>query len=324
MTLRVLVLGGTGFIGRKVCTALMATDWATPIAASRHAANTTLPYAHVVCDATDAESVRRATGYADAIVDCMIGDADAMIANAKVTVEAAKERNLRVVYLSSMAAYGSATGLIDESAPLLGDLDDYARAKASAEQILASHANRVVLRPGIVYGPGSARWSVMIGNLLRMHRLGDLGANGDGICNLVHVDDVVAAIVASLDPHLATPQAFNLGGHQPITWNDFFIRYGMALGATPVPRIGNRRLKLETKLAAIPLKVLEKALGNTRARALGIPDAIPPSFMRLCRQELTLDTRKASNELGIAWTELNAGLDQTAAWFIRTFPKTAR
>src|SRR5207237_284416 len=112
----------------------------------------------------------------------------------------------------------------------------------------------VVLRPGIVYGPGSAQWSERVARWLHAGRIGDLGACGDGYCNLVHVSDVCAATLKALGTRDAAGRAYNLGSPQPPTWNEYFVEYGRALGAVPVRRISRRRLRIETKILAPPLK----------------------------------------------------------------------
>src|SRR5207248_2958066 len=139
----------------------------------------------------------------------------------------------------------------------------YARAKVEAEAALAGFTDGggslVMLRPGCVWGPGSELWVGRIGRLLRSHRLGDLGAAGDGWSNLVATDDVCQAILAGLRLSMAPREqrVYNLAGSDSPRWNDYFVDLGIALGATPVRRIGARRLRLDARLAGPPLKVLE-------------------------------------------------------------------
>ena len=112
----------------------------------------------------------------------------------------------RIIHLSTMSVYGSPTGLVDETAPLRGDLGPYSAAKVAAEATAAAYPHAVMLRPGCVFGPGSEQWSIRIARLLLERRLGDLGAAGDGFCNLVHVGDVVMAILrASRKPPRGRP-----------------------------------------------------------------------------------------------------------------------
>jgi nucleoside-diphosphate-sugar epimerase len=327
VSLRVLVLGADGFIGGHLVTALAGSDWATPLAAGRRApaagtssassaAGSRPAITRLQLDATDQGAIEQALRGADAVVSCISGSAPTIASSARALLAAAanQERPPRVVYLSSMAVYGAASGLVSESAKLAGT-DDYARAKIAAEQHCARYPQSVVLRPGIVYGPRSRQWTERVGRWLVQHRVGDLGAAGDGCCNLVYVDDVVQAIQQCLRLPAVGGQAFNLAMPQPPSWNDYFIAFARQLGAVPVSRIGRRRLKLETRLLAPPLKIGEIVLRKAHLSSIALPEAIPPSLLRLWRQELRLDVTRAEQLLRLRWTALEQGLAQAASWF---------
>src|SRR5580704_2533645 len=215
-----------------------------------------------------------------------------------------------------MSVYGDVSGSVDESAALRPELGPYAAAKVAAEQASAAYPNTVILRPGCVYGPGSPQWSARIAELLMARRLGDLAANGDGCCNLVHVDDVVTAITRALQLPEARSAVYNLSTPEPPTWNEYLVRFARALKAVPVRRISPRRLKIEAKLLAPPLKILEMALRIARLR-WPVPPAIPPSLLKLMQQEIKLDVRRAEAELGLRWIPLDVGLNDTAGWYLR-------
>jgi len=85
------------------------------------------------------------------------------------------------------------------------------------------------------------------------------------------------------------------------------------LGAVPVRRISRRRLTLETKLWAPPLKVAELAARRARLHRIRIPPPIPPALLRTWGQEIRLDVRKAQQVLGLSWTPVESGLRETAA-----------
>ena len=315
---RVVVLGASGFIGRRVMAALAVTDWAQPIGASRRAPPTAsgADGNWITLDATDESALRRALVGTTAVVNCVAGDARTIVASARACFAAAASAPAtRVVHLSSLAAYGSATGMLDETAALLGDLGPYSAAKAAAEQLAARAADCVVLRPGIVYGAHSPWWSDRIARLLVARRLGDLGSRGLGRCNLVFVDDAAAAIVSALRLPGAGVRAFNLSAPEPPTWNEYFHRYAKALGALPLRPMSPLRLGLELAVAAPSLKLLETVGRLLHQRE---PDAIPPIrpwLLELCRHDIELDSRKAERFLGMRWTPLDRGLQKTAAWF---------
>jgi nucleoside-diphosphate-sugar epimerase len=317
--MRVLVLGAGGFIGRRVIAALATTDWATPVAAVHRAPATPIG-SGVECiriDATDPTALRSAIAGAAGVVNCVTGDARTILEGTRelLAAAAASPDAPRVVHLSSLAAYGSATGVLDESAPLLGDLGPYSAAKAAAEKLTSLARNTVVFRPGIVYGPHSARWSDELGRLLLARRIGNLGEGGNGFCNLVYVDDVAAAILLALRIPAAAGQAFNLSAPQPPTWNEYLTRYAAVLGGAPVGSMSRIRLYMEMAMVAPAVRILEMGGRLLRRDLTDAIAVVRPSLIKACRHAIILDSRKAEQLLGLRWTPLDAGLRATAAWF---------
>jgi nucleoside-diphosphate-sugar epimerase len=309
----ILVLGARGFIGAEVVSALAATDWAAPILGVRRV-TTDGKLEQRRVDANESASILAALQGVAGIVNCVAGDSTTLVQSANALCEAARRAAPapRIVHLSTMSVYGGATGLIDESAPLRGDLGPYSIAKISAEQALAGYPHTVVFRPGCVFSARSEQWGVRIARLLKAHRLGDLGATGDGYCNLVHVGDVAQAVLLALKRPQTDGGIFNLSTPQPPTWNEFLTRFAIALRAVPVQRISGRRQKIEGKLLAPPLKILEILARKAKIGAAALPPPIPPSLFRLMSQEIRLDTRRAENELGIRWRSLEASLAEAA------------
>ena len=318
MTRRVvLVLGARGFIGRRIVHQLSSAQWAHPIAASRLIAEASFgtEVEKLPLDATSRPQLERALATADAVISCIAGTTHDILESGHALFEAVAHRAdpPRVVWLSSIAAYGSACGSIDEQAPLLGDLGPYSSAKALIDTLAASLPSVTRLRPGIVYGPESPWWSDRIARLLVGRRLGDLGVAGTGICNLVHVDDVASAAVRAVQLECAGGEAFNLGSPNPPTWNEYFAAFARALGAAPTQRISQSRLMFEQTVGGPVLKVAEKLFGNTRF--LASRPAIRPWLTTLCRHRIRMEVRKAESVLGIRWRALEPGLEEAAGWF---------
>lgn len=318
MQKRILVLGAGGFIGFRLLKALAAADWATPIAGVRVLPAPAPGTEHRILDATSESDLNQALDGVDAVVNCVAGNSASIIESARALSSAAARApaSPRVVHLSTMSVYGDVSGSVDESAALRPELGPYAAAKIAAEQAAVGYPNTVILRPGCVYGPGSPQWSGRIAELLMARRLGDLAANGDGYCNLVHVDDVVTAITRALHLPEASNAVFNLSTPDPPTWNEYLVRFARALKAVPVRRISPRRLKIEAKLLAPPLKIVEMALRIGRLR-WRVPPPIPPSLLKLMQQEIKLDVSRAEAQLGLRWISLDVGLKDTAGWYLR-------
>lgn len=308
--MRVLVLGGTGFIGQHLVRHLADSGWARPVAASSRLRPTSNPgIVRRQVDTRDPEQVRLALQDVDAVVNCVAGNAAAIADGARVLTQAALQvgRPL-LVHMSSMAAYGQQEGRLQESSPLDPSLGWYAQAKCEAEAhvraYVAAGGRAVVFRPGCVCGPGSEMWVERIAGMLRAGRLGDLGMQGDGWSNLVHVDDVCAAVLAALrapPTEADAPQVFNLAAPDSPRWNQYFTDLALAIDATPVRRIGRRRLVLDAKLLSPALKIAEIAARKLRLDTRRLPVPLSPSLLKLWRQHIHIDPGASMAVLGLAY-----------------------
>jgi 2-alkyl-3-oxoalkanoate reductase len=269
----------------------------------------------VAADSLAPDALRAAVRDAQVVVNAAMGAPQVILGAAERLAEAMRggpaERPL--VHVSSMSVYGEATGVCDIASPAVGTLSAYAAAHVAAEAIARSFPQTVVLRPGVEYGPGCEAWSGRIARWLEARRIGDLGAGGDGYCNLVFIDDLVRTVLATAQAPASAGRIFNVAMRDPPTWNGYLIAYGVALGAIPVRRMARRRRAIETKLLAPPLKVAELTLGRVPFIGRQLPPAIPPSFLRLCAQEIRLDVRATEEALGLAWTPIAEGLRAAAA-----------
>ncbi|MEJ7931947.1 NAD(P)-dependent oxidoreductase [Ramlibacter sp. AN1015] len=317
MTMRVLVLGGTGYIGARLCALLQASGWATPIAASSRGTDRALKL-----DTRDEAALSAALREADAVVNCVAGSGPAIAQGARVLARAARAAGCRrVVHFSTMSVYGAREGVLDEQAPLDASLGWYGQSKIEAEAALATLADDgcsvTVLRPGCVFGPGSTLWVERIAQWLAAGRLGDLGPAGDGWSNLVHVDDVCQAVLLSLqaDEHPGSRRSYNLAAPDSPRWNTYFADLALATGATPLRHVRLRQLQMDAFLAGPPLHVGRKLLARLGGqRAARLPHPITPGLLGLWHRHLKLDSTAAGRELGLAWTPYAKSVQQCARW----------
>jgi nucleoside-diphosphate-sugar epimerase len=318
--MRVLVLGGTGYVGSRLCALLRDSGWAIPVSAS--ARRRASGFESLRVNTRDAAAMRLALAGVDAVVNCVAGDALSIAQGAKVLAHAATAAGRpRLVHLSSMSVYGRVEGRVDENTALDPSLGWYGRSKCEAERHIegyaASGGTAVILRPGCVWGPGSQLWVGRTGRWLQSGRLGDLGIAGDGWSNLVHVDDVCRAIMAALRSRhpLGQVRTYNLAASDSPRWNEYFVDLALAIGATPVRRISPRQLRMDAWIAGPPLKVAQTLLARI-GRASALPDPLPPGLLGLWERHLRLDAGKAERMLGVRWTPYADALEQSAAWFL--------
>ncbi len=240
----ILVTGGGGFIGNRFVEVIHLTRfgrvrvgvrrWASAARAAR------FPVDIVPCDVLDVAQIEAAMNGVDVVVHCAVGDERVVVDGTRNVLEAAARSQVsRVLHISTAEVYGSdVTGRVDESRPCTTTGSAYANAKTRAESIVREYGSRglpaTIFRPSIVYGPWSDQWTAALAERLRSGRWRRYARYGEGICNLVYVDDLVAVALSSIRSTNAVGQAFNVGGPDIVTWNEYFDRFNQAMGLPPL------------------------------------------------------------------------------------------
>lgn len=127
----------------------------------------------------------------------------------------------RFVYTSSTGVYAQNDGsVVTEDAPVQAATPT-AGALIAAEQLLLEAARErgfptIILRLSGIYGPGRGYW-------LRQFLAGEARLEGDGsrVLNMIHRDDVVAAILAALERG-QPGRVYNVSDDEPVTQRDLF------------------------------------------------------------------------------------------------------
>lgn len=245
----VLVTGASGFLGGRLVEALYLSGFAKARAGvrawSRAARVARFPVDIAVCDMMDPQQVDGATEGASIVVHCAYGDnREAIVQGTQNMLQAALNRGVqRFVFLSTAEVYGNeAAGPIDESAPYRFTGSVYGDAKIEAEQICWRFQERglpiTIFRPSIIYGPFGASWTIHLAQCLLSGNWRIFEAYGEGICNLVYVDDLVSAIFRAIVRNEAVGEALNINGPDTLTWNEYFERFNTALGLPRLPVVG--------------------------------------------------------------------------------------
>ena len=235
----VFVTGAAGFVGSAMVRALAGGGMAVR-AGVRRIDGRPCPdrVEPVLADVLDRAALEQAFARCDAVVHCAIGGPrDTRVitegtANALAAASAAGVT--RFIQLSSVAVYGDRAGELDEGAATSNPAGAYGRAKLEAEQACAAAPAGMavaVLRPTLIYGPGSDQWVVPYLDRILSGRWGRLGAAGEGDCNLIHVDDLAAFARHLLVQGWTGHRVFNVNGTDIPTWNRYLEGLADAVGA---------------------------------------------------------------------------------------------
>jgi predicted dehydrogenase/nucleoside-diphosphate-sugar epimerase len=236
-----LVIGGTGFIGRALVRALVASGRRVRVL-SRGRAN---PFADlgdgvemVAASLADPAALRTAMEGMRCVYHLAKAEEsswEAYLQNDVAVVERVAEAALaagveRFVYAGTIASYDAsdASTPITEATPF-GPMENrnlYARSKALCEERLqVMHRTRglplVIARPGIVVGEGGPLQHWGIG---RWHGAGAvrIWGNGRNILPFVLIDDVADALVRMADAPDIEGQSFNLVGEPLLSAQGYF------------------------------------------------------------------------------------------------------
>ena len=271
---RVVVLGATGYVGRAVVDSMRAVGRTVVMVARRPPTGARPDADFIACDAGEESQLAAAIGQAAVVVNVMRGTPSKMVRCARNLAAIGEHgAGTRIVHVSSLAVFGQARGTLDEATtPARMRWHAYAAGKLACEDILCA-AGAVILRPGCIYGAGAPIWCERIGRLLLARRLGWLGRDGRGWCNVVHVDDVARSVLRALDARDDDSGIHHVIAPDRLSWNDYFGRFAAQLGMA-LPRIGRLQLQAEMLLVS---PFVHLCLG------VGARDIITPSMARAFR-----------------------------------------
>jgi nucleoside-diphosphate-sugar epimerase len=325
--MQTLVTGGTGFIGRRITTALldrgdrvrvMLRDPSCAPDLSERGAEL------VRGDMTDPATLRSATAGIECVYHTAAAVGDWLDPKLAKRVNVDGTRDLlnackaagvrRVVHLSSLSVLGTKHHHgTDESAPY-GYGDPYTDTKAESEKVVRGYAARgeldtVCLRPGFVYGPGDHQVIPSVLNSLATRQFRFVG-DGSKQMNTIYIDDVAqAALLADQKPE-AAGQVYNLTDDQRTTIKEFITFMANYLHV-PVPA-----RSLPVPLAVVAANALESFARLTHAKK---PPLLNRSRLRFLYYNQYYSVEKARRELGYAPRfTYREGLPLTLDWFRET------
>jgi UDP-glucose 4-epimerase len=249
---RVLVTGGSGFIGRRLVKALLGTGAEVTVADLREPAEPGVR--PVVGDLRDPSVAARAVSPGtDAIfhlaaitsvlksLDDPAGTYATNVAATASLLELARTRGVKSFLLASTNAVVGDVGrsVITERSPLR-PLTPYGATKAAGEMLVNCYSaaygvTGCSLRFSNVYGPGMQEKDSFVPRLMRAARDGrgvQIYGDGTQVRDLIHVDDIVAALLLAWRTGHTGPVI--VGAGESVTVNDI-VAAARAVTGAPVP-----------------------------------------------------------------------------------------
>lgn len=267
----ILVTGAGGFVGGTIVEALFFSGQYNVRAGLRGWMSgaprvARFPISLVTCDIMKPAELAKAMAGVDYVIHCAVGDEKVIIDGTQNVLQAAIDAGVkRVVHISSVAVYGNALGdVIETTTAPPGTITEYGKAKIVSEAACrAAKIDSVILRPTIVYGPFSSRWTMLFAMRLKAGWK-HLGPQGMGKCNLVHAHDLARYAIAACEQTGVVGKVFNINGPEIVTWNEYLERFSHSIGLPEMPVQTAGRTRTQIAMRAIEtVKVVGKyAMAN--------------------------------------------------------------
>jgi dihydroflavonol-4-reductase len=321
VTLKALVTGGTGFIGRRVVDRLLGSGWfvrALVLESERGRLPSRQGLEIAVGDVTKPETLRAtmddvdAAFHAAALVEAWTRHrADYFRVNFEGTRhmidEALRGGVPRFVFTSSLSGIGVTPGqpMREDSSPgkVFGA---YEESKAAAERLVEKAVQdrglpAITLIPSIVVGPGDTRNT---GRFLLSFARGEFPGTfaEDSLLPVVDVEDVARAHLLAYERG-RVGERYIISGEN-VRWGDL-IRFASEASGTPVPsrHIGGRTLRLVSRM------------GEIRARVTRSPPRMPAWLADFMLTGASMDHTKSVRELGMTYRPIRESIAAAIDWF---------
>jgi len=305
--MKVLVIGGTLFIGRPLVTALLRAGHEVSILHRKPEHDFGKRVVNLQADRNDAQSVRDAVAgrrfdvVFDNVYDWSRGTTAAQV---EATVRAIGFDLHRYVFMSSVAAYGDGLNHHEGDALAPDDHPDaYIRNKAQSERTLFRLHQRhglpvVTIRPPFVYGPGNPFYrEAFFWDRLRDNRPIIVPGDGRRLMQFVYIKDLVGAMLSVMTVPAAVGHAFNIANPRPVTQLELVQAFAQAAGK-------------KLSIVRVPRERIAAAGGHPMGPQLyfGMYFDLPA---------ITQVISKAQRVLKFRPTEFMDGLKETYRWYVR-------
>ena len=310
---KVLVIGGTLFIGRALVAELLKGGHEVWVLHRKPAHDLGKRIGHLVADRNDVDQIRRVLAGArfDVVFDNVYDwERGTTAAQVEAAARACADGLHRYIFMSSVAAYGDGLNHHEGDALAPDDHPDpYVRNKAMSERALFRLHQRmglpiVTIRPPFIYGPGNPFYrEAFFWDRMRDGRPVILPGDGRRLMQFIYIKDLVAACMGVMEEPNAVGHAFNIANPRALTQAEFIELLAAAAGK-------------ETKLVRIPRERILRAGGHPMGPHLyfGVYFDLAP---------ITMLVNKAQRMLAFKPCPMSEGLKETYRWYQRHHERPA-
>jgi 2'-hydroxyisoflavone reductase len=309
--MRVLVIGGTLFIGKLLVKRLLTAGHEVTILHRRPEHPFGRRVRNVIADRNDAASIKSALSGLrfDAVYDIAYDwDRGTTAAQVEATAKSIPGDLSRYIFMSSVAAYGDGLNHSEDD-PLASDIhtDAYVKNKAASERALFRmyHESRfplVTIRPPFVYGPENPFYrEAFFWDRLRLDRPIIIPGDGNRLMQFVYVHDLVEACFNALEKHTAPGRAFNVADEKPLTQVEVVTEFAKAIGK-------------QASIVRVPREIIARNGGNAFGPPMyfGQYYDVPP---------ITEAVGRVKRVLNVSLTPFATGLKETYKWCSKHSPE---
>ncbi|KAK4770997.1 hypothetical protein SAY87_031529 [Trapa incisa] len=325
--MKVLVTGATGYLGGRLCPALLRDGHSVRALVRRTSDLSEIRRGGVIelayGDVTDYHSLVDAVSgcsvifHTAAVVEPWLPDSSKFfsvnVGGLENLLRAARESNTveKIIYTSSFFALGPTDGHVADESQVHHQrffCTEYEKSKLEADKLALRAASEglpiVMVYPGVIYGPGKLTAGNIVAHLLieRFNgRLPGYIGKGSDKCSYCHVDDVVQGHIAAMDKG-------QLGGRYLLTGENASVMHIFDIAAI-ITGTGSPRVH-------IPLWAIEVYgwLSVLFSRITGRLPLISPPTVYVLRHQWAYSCEKAKIELGYSPRSLKEGLEEMIPW----------
>lgn len=323
MTHTSFVTGGTGFIGSFLVRRLLSNGHKVRLLTrDREKAKSLfgIDIEIVKGDITDTGALREGTNGADFVfhLAARVGDFGPKrefyrvnVDGTKSLVDAARKAKLnRFIYVSTNAVTGmKRQEITDESTPYSNTGGHYGISKGMAERITLESYEKdglpgVIIRPAIVYGPGSTNFVIRPFESMKKGKMFLLDG-GRGLCWHTYVENLIDAIMLSSENEKAIGEIFIItDGKSDTTWGEYFNKLSETAGFPPISRDIPKWLAMTMAWSMYGLY-----------RVSGIKPMIAPMAVGIITSRSGVSIEKAKKVLGYSpGIDLDKGMRRVGEW----------